>query len=129
MSKILYVEDDPDIAELARRWLEEEGHEVMLSDDGAAAVELAASERPDLILLDINLGEFSIDGWETRRRLGADRRTAGLRVAALTGHAQRDEHIDRAAREGFIGHVRKPFTLAELTGQVAALLETTGIKR
>jgi CheY-like chemotaxis protein len=126
MSKLLYVEDDPDIAVLARRWLEEEGHIVLHTDDGEEAINLASLERPDLVLLDINLGQFSIDGWETHRRLRAEPSTSGLPVVALSGHAQREEHIDRASREGFAGHIRKPFTYEELTGQVAAFLVAKG---
>ena len=86
MARILYIEDEPDIAELVRRWLEEDGlHEMVHTTDGHTGLALAASERPDLILLDLNLGEFSIDGWETNRLLKADPATRSVPVIALDG--------------------------------------------
>jgi CheY-like chemotaxis protein len=109
MPKVLSVEDEPEIAELVRRWLEEDDYEVIQARDGTSALALAASERPDLILLDINLGEFSPDGWEVIRRLKEDPATRSIPVIALTAHAQRVEHRDRALREGFVEHVSKPF--------------------
>jgi len=109
MPKVLSVEDEPEIAELVRRWLEEDDYVVIQARDGASALALAVSERPDLILLDINLGEFSVDGWEVNRRLKEDPATQSIPVIALTAHAQRVEHRDRALREGFVEHVSKPF--------------------
>jgi two-component system cell cycle response regulator DivK len=121
MAKILYVEDEPDIAELVRRWLEEdEEHRVLRAGDGAAGLALAASERPDLILLDLNLGRFSIDGWEVNRRLKADPITRTIPVIALTAHAQRVEHRERALAEGFVQHISKPFDYDTLIDQVKA---------
>jgi CheY-like chemotaxis protein len=119
--KILCVEDEPDIAELVRRWLEEdEDYVVAHAKDGPTALALAAAERPDLILLDINLGEFSFDGWEVNRRLKADPATRSIPVIALTAHAQRVEHRERALGEGFVDHVSKPFDYDQLLGHVRA---------
>jgi CheY-like chemotaxis protein len=109
MSKILYVEDEPDIAELVRRWMEEDDHVFLHAGDGMLGLALAASEQPDLILLDINLGEFSPDGWEIIRRLKDDPATRPIPVIALTAHAQWAESRNRALREGFVEHVSKPF--------------------
>jgi CheY-like chemotaxis protein len=123
MPKILYIEDEPEIAELVRRWLLEDGeHRVLLATDGATGLALAASEHPDLILLDINLGGFSIDGWEVNRRLKADPETRSIGVIALTAHAQRVEHRERALAEGFLEHVSKPFDYGKLMDQVNALV-------
>jgi two-component system, cell cycle response regulator DivK len=126
MPKILYVEDEPDIAELVRRWMEEEDHQFLHAPDGSIGLELAASERPDLILLDINLGEFSPDGWEVNRRLKADPATSEIPVIALTAHAQWAESRDRALREGFVEHVSKPFNYDLLIEKVQVHLAGRG---
>ena len=118
MPKVLYIEDEPEIAELVRRWLEEDDYQFVHARDGNAGLLAAASGRPDLILLDINLGQFSPDGYEVNRRLKADPATAPIPVIALTAHAQRVEHRERALREGFVAHVSKPFDYDQLLDQV-----------
>ena len=122
MPKILYIEDNPHLAELVRRWLEEEELTALHAPDGHRGLDLVASERPDLILLDINLGGFSIDGWEVNRRLKADPQTAAIPVIALTANAQHREH---ALQEGFVEHVSKPFKYDQLVEQVRAHLPGT----
>lgn len=119
MPKVLSVEDDFAIAELVRRWLEEEDYEVFQASDGDEAIELVAEESPDVVLMDINLGEFSVDGWEINRRLKQDPSTQKIPVIALTAHAQLEEHRARALREGFAEHLPKPITYD-------ALLQTVG---
>jgi CheY-like chemotaxis protein len=121
MARILYIEDEPEIAELVRRWLEEDDeHRVLHAADGATGLALAGAERPDLILLDLNLGQFSIDGWEVNRRLKADPVTRAIPVIALTAHAQRVEHRERSLAEGFVEHISKPFDYETLTDRVRA---------
>ena len=122
MPKILYIEDEPDIARLVCRWLEEEELTVLHAPDGHRGLDLVRTDRPDLILLDINLGEFSIDGWEVNRRLKADPQTAAIPVIALTAHTQRSEHREHALQEGFVEHVSKPFNYDQLVEQVRAHL-------
>jgi CheY-like chemotaxis protein len=121
MAKILYIEDEPEVAELVRRWLEEDAeHSLLHAADGATGLALAESERPDLILLDLNLGRFSIDGWEVNRQLKTGPGTRTIPVIALTAHAQRVEHRERALAEGFVQHISKPFDYETLTEQVKA---------
>jgi two-component system cell cycle response regulator DivK len=127
MAKILYIEDEPEIAELVRRWLEEDDeHRVLQAAEGSGGLALADSERPDLILLDLNLGRFSIDGWEVNRRLKADPGTQSIPVIALTAHAQRVEHRERALAEGFVQHISKPFDYDTLIDQVRAFTRKEG---
>jgi CheY-like chemotaxis protein len=127
MAKILYIEDEPEIAELVRRWLEEDNeHRVLQSADGVAGLALIKSECPDLVLLDLNLGRFSIDGWEVNRRLKADPSTQTIPVIALTAHAQRVEHRERALAEGFVQHISKPFDYDTLIDQVRAFTRKDG---
>jgi CheY-like chemotaxis protein len=120
MPKILYIEDEPDIAELVRRWLEEDGEHVLLhARDGAAGLELAALESPALILLDIYLGEFSIDGWEVNRQLKESPATHSIPVIVVSGHAWGPEHRQRALNEGFVDHLGKPFHYDRLLERVS----------
>jgi CheY-like chemotaxis protein len=119
MAKILYVENEGDIAELVRRWLEEDGeHQALLAADGATGLKIAFAQHPDLILLDLDLGAFSDDGWEVNRQLKADSRTADIPVIALTAHAQFKEHRDRAFSEGFIAHLSKPLDYDRFTAEI-----------
>jgi CheY-like chemotaxis protein len=119
MPKVLYIEDEPDIAELVRRWLEEDGEHTMLhAKDGTAGLELAKRESPDLILLDIYLGEFSMEGWEVNRRLKEDPATRAIPVIVVSGHAWSQEHRQRALNEGFVDHLGKPFHYDRLLERV-----------
>jgi len=119
MPKVLYIEDEPDIAELVRRWLEEDGEHTMLhAKDGTAGLELAKRESPDLILLDIYLGEFSLEGWEVNRRLKEDPATRAIPVIVVSGHAWSQEHRQRALNEGFVDHLGKPFHYDRLLERV-----------
>ena len=95
MKKILIVEDVELNRDLLTQILDEE-YALVTADDGAAGVAKAATERPDLVLMDLSLPV--IDGWEATRRLKADPATAGIPVIALTAHAMRgDEEKARAA--------------------------------
>lgn len=119
MPKVLYIEDEPDIAELVRRWLEEDGeHEMLHAADGASGLQIAAASPPDLILLDIYLGEFSMEGWEVNRRLKENPETRSIPVIVVSGHAWGAEHRQRALREGFVDHLSKPFSYDRLLEQV-----------
>jgi CheY-like chemotaxis protein len=119
MPKILYVEDEPDIAELVRRWLEEDGeHKMLHAVNGATGLELAAREALDLILLDIYLGEFSMEGWEVNRRLKENPATRSIPVIVISGHAWGPEHRQRALSEGFVDHLSKPFSYDRLLEKV-----------
>jgi CheY-like chemotaxis protein len=121
MPKILYIEDEPEIAELVKRWIEEdEEFQFLWARNGSAGLALAESERPDLILLDIRLEEFSIDGWEVNRRLKSSPVTRSIPVMALTAHSQRAEDRERALHEGFVEHMSKPFDYETLIERVGA---------
>ena len=123
MPKVLYIEDEPALAELVRRKLHRKGYEVVLADDGPGGLERVGAERPDLILLDINLGKFSPDGFEVNRRLKDDPATRPIPVIALTAHADWTDHRDKAAREGFVDHITKPINFELLLQRIAAVLD------
>ena len=95
MKRILIVEDVELNRDLLIQLLEDD-YELMTAADGGAGVEKAASERPDLILMDLSLPV--IDGWEATRRIKANTITAAIPVIAITAHAMSgDEEKARAA--------------------------------
>jgi two-component system alkaline phosphatase synthesis response regulator PhoP len=117
MTRILVVEDDPDIALGLKLDLGAEGHHVEVATDGAAASRIAREERWDLILLDVMLP--SRDGFEVCR----DLRRAGIRtpVLMLTAKAQEAEKV-MGLDMGADDYVTKPFSPRELRARVRALL-------
>ena len=83
--KLIYVEDNEDNLYMLQLWFDVlGGYEILSARDGAAGIAMAAAERPDLILMDLNLPE--IDGWEAARRLKADPKTRDIPIMALSAH-------------------------------------------
>ena len=119
MSKILLVEDNEMNRDMLSRRLERKEFEVVIAVDGQAGVNMAGSESPDLILMDLSLPV--IDGWEATRRIKADPATQHLPVIALTAHAMAgDEEKARAA--GCDDYDTKPINLNRLLDKIGALL-------
>src|SRR5579864_2723400 len=83
--RVLLVDDYPDARDMYTEYLQYSGFEVIEASNGMEALQRAAEEMPDIILMDLSLPV--IDGWEATRRLKADKRTAPIPVVALTGHA------------------------------------------
>jgi len=109
--KVLVVEDTPDNRRIIRLLLERAGYEIVEAVNGALGIEMARSERPDLILMDIQLPV--IDGYEATRRLKADPELKHIPVIAVTSYALAgDEAKTKAA--GCDGYVAKPFSPKEL---------------
>jgi CheY-like chemotaxis protein len=104
MEKILIVEDIELNRELLIQLLEED-YALAVAIDGAAGVEKAATERPDLILMDLSLPV--LDGWEATRRIKADPATARIPIIALTAHAMSGEE-DKARAAGCDDFLTKP---------------------
>jgi two-component system cell cycle response regulator DivK len=103
--RVLVVEDNPVNLELVAALLESEGCGVIPAETGDVSLRLAATEQPDLILMDIQLPGMS--GHDATRRLKADPSTAGIPVVALTAHAMRGEEA-RAREAGFDAFLTKP---------------------
>jgi two-component system cell cycle response regulator DivK len=119
MAKVLIVEDNPDNMLLTVMLLESVGHQVLSAVDAEAGLTLARAERPDLILLDIQLP--GMDGLEATVLLKADPLTRAVPVIALTALAMKgDEERIRAA--GCDGYIAKPIGIQEFLGAVAAQL-------
>ena len=119
MSQILVVEDDPDIADLIRHYLEKSGHAVQLLGSGAAVLPKVRGERPDLIVLDLMLP--GLDGLMVCQALRSDPLTAAIPIIMVTA---RGDEADRIAglELGADDYVTKPFSAKELAARVSALL-------
>jgi two-component system cell cycle response regulator DivK len=119
MQKILLVEDNEMNRDMLSRRLTRNGYEVSVAVDGQQGVDMALSERPDLILMDMSLPV--IDGWEATRRIKANGATRGIPVIALTAHAMAGDR-EKAIEVGCEDYDTKPIELSRLLGKVAALL-------
>ncbi|MET0539111.1 MAG: response regulator [Xanthobacteraceae bacterium] len=117
--KILYVEDNDDNVFMLKRRLTRAGYSVVVATDGAQGVAMAASERPDLVLMDLSLPV--LDGWDATRRIKSAAETRHIPVIALTAHAMSgDEEKARAA--GCDDFDTKPVELDRLLAKIRALL-------
>lgn len=121
--KILLVEDNLDNQAVYRLILEHSGFQVILTERGDEAVEIARSELPDLILMDISIP--GMDGWEATRILKGDDGTAHIPVIALTAHAFEKDR-ERAEELGCDGYMAKPIEPRRALAVVVEVLEKTG---
>src|SRR4051794_30362451 len=113
MAKILLVEDNEMNRDMLSRRLQRPGHEELNAADGAVGLELARSERPGLILMDMSLPV--VGGWEATRQLKADPTTSAIPVIALTAHAMLEDR-ERALAAGCDDYDTKPIEFARLIG-------------
>jgi CheY-like chemotaxis protein len=120
MSKILLVEDNYRNINMLSRRLERRNYEVVVALDGESGLAMAASEAPDLILMDMSLPV--LDGWEATRRLKADAATRHIPVIALTAHAMSSDR-DKALGAGCDDYDTKPIELPRLLEKMEALLD------
>ncbi len=123
MQKILLVEDNEMNRDMLSRRLTRNGYEVVIAVDGQQGADMAVSERPDLILMDMSLPV--IDGWEATRRVKANDATRAIPVIALTAHAMAGDR-EKAMEVGCEDYDTKPVELSRLLGKIAALL---GLRR
>jgi two-component system cell cycle response regulator DivK len=119
MQKILLVEDNAMNRDMLSRRLTRNGYEVVIAVDGQQGAEMALSERPDLILMDMSLPV--IDGWEATRRIKANAATRAIPVIALTAHAMAGDR-EKAIEVGCEDYDTKPIELSRLLGKIAVLL-------
>ncbi|WP_457798276.1 response regulator [Methylocystis sp. S23] len=119
MVKILLVEDNELNRDMLSRRLKRNGYAVVIAVDGQEGVEMAASETPDLILMDMSLPV--IDGWEATRRVKANESTRGIPVIALTAHAMAGDR-EKAIEAGCEDYDTKPVEITRLLEKITALL-------
>src|SRR5262245_22168045 len=117
---IMVVDDDNDILDLARLVLEGGGYRVIQACSGADALRTLAGERPDLILLDINMP--GMDGWQVLRLLKVDERTSAIPVALFSIKSQVRDRVS-GLQGGACDYIAKPFECDELLGRVRGILE------
>jgi len=118
MPKILIVEDNEENRDALSRRLQRRGFEIVMAADGKAGVAMAQTEKPDLVLMDMNMPE--LDGWEATRQIKAGD-TPSLPVIAITAHAMSGDR-DRALEAGCADYHTKPVDFPKLLAQIEALL-------
>jgi CheY-like chemotaxis protein len=119
MAKILLVEDNAMNRDMLSRRLARKGYEVAIAVDGQQGIDMARSETPDLILMDMSLPV--VDGWEATRRLKSAPETQSIPVIALTAHAMAGDR-EKAVEAGCNDYDIKPIELPRLLGKIEALL-------
>ena len=119
--RVLFVEDDPAVAQMYKLKLELDGYRVELAPDGELALSMARSEPPDIIFLDIRLPKLG--GLEVLEALRADPKTQALPVVILSSHSEK-ELVERGARLGALDHlIKSKTTPAKLAGGVEGWLK------
>ena len=119
--KILVVEDERNISDLIRMYLEKEGFEVHAAYDGAAAVDLFRTVEPDMVLLDIMLPV--LDGWGVCARIRETSRTPIIMITAKSEVFDRIQGLEMGADD----YIVKPFEMKELIARINAVLRRTEI--
>ncbi len=120
MAKILLVEDNEMNRDMLSRRLQRRGFEVVIAVDGQEGYDKAASERPQLILLDMSLPV--IDGWEVARRLKGQDELKAIPIIALTAHAMSGDR-EKAIEAGCDDYDTKPVELPRLLEKIDGLLK------
>lgn len=119
MAKILLVEDNEMNLDMLSRRLERRGYEVLIATDGAAGVNIAKNDKPDLILMDMSLP--IMDGWEATRRIKADSDMKHIPVIALTAHAIAGDR-EKALAAGCDEYESKPVKFPRLLAKIQEFL-------
>jgi CheY-like chemotaxis protein len=117
--KILLVEDSFANRDMLTRRLQRRGFTVCSAADGSTGVAMSVSEKPDLILMDVALGEM--DGWQATRLIKADVRTLNIPIIALTAHALASDR-EKSIEVGCADFDTKPVDLQRLLGKIHGCL-------
>jgi CheY-like chemotaxis protein len=119
MDTILLIEDHKEIWDFLSRRLKRRGYEVVVAEDGQQGLDKARSEKPALVLLDMNLPV--IDGWTVAQTLKGDAATRHVPIIALTAHAMAGDR-DKALAAGCDDYHAKPVDFSQLLTQIEAAL-------
>jgi CheY-like chemotaxis protein len=119
MTKILLIEDNEMNRDMLGRRLQRQGFAVCFAIDGPSGVKMAADESPDLILMDVALGDM--DGWEATRLIKANPDTRRIPIIALTAHALASDR-DTSIKVGCADFDTKPVDLPRLLGKIRGCL-------
>ena len=115
MTKILYVEDNEDNVYMLSRRLKRKGFEIVVATDGEMGVEMASSENPDLILMDLSLPVM--DGWTATKTIKSKDELNNIPIIALSAHAM-EEHKKRALEAGCNDYDTKPVDIKRLLEKI-----------
>jgi len=118
-NKILLVEDNEMNRDMLTRRLKRKGYDVIFAIDGQQGVDLARSEAPDLILMDMSLPVK--DGWTATRELKADKATCKIPILGLSAHAMKGD-LDKAFEAGCNDYDTKPVNMERLLEKMSALI-------
>ena len=119
MAKILLVEDNEMNRDMLSRRLQRYGYSVVTASDGRQGYAMAASEAPDLILMDVGLPEM--DGWEVTRLLKSNESTRHIPIVALTAHVMQSDR-EKAFQSGCDDYDTKPIEFSRLREKIENLL-------
>lgn len=119
MTKILLVEDNEMNRDMLSRRLKKRGYDVVMAVDGQQGVDMASSESPNIILLDMSL--LIMDGWTAAGRLKGDDGTKGIPIIALTAHAMAGDR-EKAMEAGCDDYDSKPIEFKRLLGKIEAFV-------
>ena len=120
MSKILYVEDNPDNVYMLMRRLKKKGFELIIAGDGQEGIDKAIEENPDLILMDLSLP--TMDGWTATAKIKNIEGIKDIPIIALSAHAM-PEHRDRAIKAGCSDYDTKPVDIKRLLSKIGQYIE------
>ena len=120
MTKILYVEDNPDNVYMLTRRLKKKGFELIIAGDGQEGIDKAIKESPDLILMDLSLP--TMDGWTATAEIKKFEEVKDIPIIALSAHAM-PEHRDRAIKAGCSDYDTKPVDIKRLLSKMGQYIE------
>ncbi|MEQ8298113.1 MAG: response regulator [Nitratireductor sp.] len=119
MTLVLIVEDNPINRDVLGRRLERRGYDIRFAEDGPSGIRAAGQMMPDVILMDIGLGEM--DGWEATRRIKANPQTEAIPIIALTASAFESDRV-KSLEAGCCDFDTKPVDLPRLLGKIEGSL-------
>lgn len=120
MSKILIVDDDPEIVRLISELLKDEGYDIETVTQSLRVYDRAKESKPDLILLDIMMPY--LDGWDELKLFNLDEELRGIPVIIITADRNAFKGVDNAGQYGVVDHLFKPFELNELLSKIQQAL-------
>ena len=123
MTKILYVEDNPDNVYMLTRRLKKKGFELIIAGDGQEGIDKAIEESPDLILMDLSLP--TMDGWTATAEIKKIDKVKDIPIIALSAHAM-PEHRDRAIKAGCSDYDTKPVDIKRLLSKISQYIKLPG---
>ncbi len=120
--KVLIVEDDHNIADLLRLYLEKDGYEIAIAPDGLKALDQFRKFQPDLVLLDVMLP--AMDGWAVCRSIRGESKTP---IIMLTAKSETEDKV-YGLKQGADDYITKPFEMKEVLARIEAVLRRSGME-